>query len=191
MRKDSNAVLGGIYYKYAETLYQYGLKITKETACIEDAIQELFLSFLRNNTNLNTPDNTLFYLISSFRNQLLKELNRKNRSISIEACNEEVFSVTFNIEAEMSQKIILDNKRKLIVDLINSLSERQKESIYLKYKNGLSNEEIASVMNISNQACRNLIFKSLKRMRELLSEMNVSNGSISLFLIVTTGVQSV
>ncbi len=191
MRKGSNTVLAGVYYKHAETLYQYGLKITKDTACIEDAIQELFLSFLRNNTNLNTTNNTLFYLISSFRHQLLKELNRKNRSINLEACNEEVFSVTFNIEAEMSQKIISDNRRKLIIDLMNSLSERQKESIYLKYKNGLSNEEIASVMNISNQACRNLIFKSLKRMREYLSDRKISSDSISLFLIVTTGVSSV
>ena len=191
MRKESSAVLAGVYYKHAETLYQYGLKITKDTACIEDAIQELFLSFLRNNTNLNTTNNTLFYLISSFRHQLLKELNRKNRSINLEACNEEMFSVTFNIEAEMSQKIISDNKRKLIIDLMNSLSERQKESIYLKYKNGLSNEEIASVMNISNQACRNLICKSIKRMREYLSDRKISSHSISLFLIVTTGVPSV
>lgn len=191
MRMGSNAVLASVYYKYAETLYQYGLKITKDTACIEDAIQELFLSLLRNNINLNTTNNTLFYLISSFRNQLFKELTSKNRSINIEACKEEMFSVTFNIEAEMSQEIISDNRRKLIIDLMNSLSERQKESIYLKYKNGLSNEEIASVMNISNQACRNLIFKSLKRMREFLSDMKISSDSILLFLMVTTGIKSV
>ncbi len=181
MLKGNKLALANIYYKYAEVLYQYGLKMTKDRACIEDAMQDLFLYLMNNRKSLTTPDNITFYLIRAYRNQLIKELNKKKLSVEIDYADSIDFIVESNLEAEAIRNKLPEQQQLLISELMSSLSVRQKEAIYLKYRNGLTNEEIAGVMDISHQACRNLISNSIKRMKEYLSQSNISKDILILF----------
>ena len=49
--------------------------------------------------------------------------------------------------------------------MLEELPARQKEIIYLKYSNGLKNQEIADVLQIKNQTVRNLLCKGLKTLK--------------------------
>ena len=51
---------------------------------------------------------------------------------------------------------------------MESLSDRQREAIYLKYTNDFSYEEIAEILNIDVASSRTLIYRSIKKIRELL-----------------------
>jgi RNA polymerase sigma factor (sigma-70 family) len=181
MLKGNELALANIYNKYAEVLYQYGLKMTKDTVCIEDSIQDLFLYLIKNRKNLTTPTNIKFYLIRAYRNQLIKELTKKKHHLEIDSLNSIDFFVETNLETEAFNNKLPEKQRQLITELMTSLSSRQKEAVYLKYKNGFTNEEIAIIMEISDQACRNLISNAIKRMREYLSEMCISKEIILLF----------
>lgn len=183
MLKGNKLALANIYYKYAEVLYQYGLKMTKDRACIEDAMQDLFLYLMNNRKSLTTPDNITFYLIRAYRNQLIKELNKKRLSVEMDYADSIDFIVESNIEAEAIRNKLPERQQLLISELMSSLSARQKEAIYLKYKNGLTNEEIAEVMDISHQACRNLISNSIKRMRKYLSKIPIAKDLLTFFVI--------
>jgi DNA-directed RNA polymerase specialized sigma subunit, sigma24 homolog len=46
---------------------------------------------------------------------------------------------------------------------------RQKEIIYLKYYMNLSYEEVSEVMNINYQAARNLVYQSIKVLKNVLT----------------------
>ena len=181
MLKGNKLALANIYYKYAEVLYQYGLKMTNDKVCIEDAIQELFLYLIKNRKSLKNPDNVKFYLIRAYRNQLIKELSKKKPHTDIDSLDSIQFVVESNIEVEAVKNDLPEKQRQVITELMTSLSSRQKEAIYLKYKNGFTNEEIAMVMDISDQACRNLISKAIKRMRDYLAETSISKDIIILF----------
>lgn len=178
LKGDKNA-LANIYFKYAEVLYQYGLKITKDRTCVEDAIQDLFLNIIKNKKRLTTPDNIKFYIIRAYRNQLLKELIKKKPYEDISSYEVIDFMVESTLEKEKMQLPI--EQQKLIKELMTALSARQKEVIYLKYKNGLTNEEIAIVMGISDQACRNLVYNAIKRMRKYYGEAPFSKEIIIFF----------
>ena len=178
MLKGDKMALANIYFKYAEVLYQYGLKITKDINCVEDAIQDLFLHLIKNRKNLTTPDNINFYLIRAYRNQLLKELAKKKSHVKIDSVD---FVVESNLEAEANKMKLPEKQQLLINELMTSLSSRQKEAIYLKYKNGFTNEEIAMIMGISHQACRNLLSNAIKRMREYIANTPTSKEIIILF----------
>ena len=181
MQKGNKLALANIYYKYADVLYQYGLKMTNDKACIEDAIQDLFLTLIKNRNRLTTPENIKFYIIRAYRNQLIKELKKKKPHAELESLDSIAFIVESNLEADAIKNNLPERQRLLITELMTSLSSRQKEAIYLKYKNGLTNEEIALVMEISNQACRNLISNAIKRMREYLDKTPVTKDFIILF----------
>lgn len=180
MQNGDESALELVYYKFAEIFYQYGLKFTQHSDVIEDAIQELFLSFIRKKTFYPEPENISSYLLRAFRNQLIKEIKHKNNYQDIETIEEEVFSVSCNLDKILSKEEINHRQKILLTELVKSLSSRQKEAIYLKYKNGLNNDEIAEVMAISNQACRNLISGAIKRMNKFWSEMKISKDSVIL-----------
>ena len=181
MLEGDKKALANIYFKYAEVLYQYGIKMTKDTTCVEDAIQDLFLHLIKKRKSLTTPDNIKFYIIRAYRNQLLKELSKKKHHVNVDSYDSIDFLVESSLEAEIMKMNFPEKQQQLITELMTALSSRQKEAIYLKYKNGFTNEEIALIMGISHQACRNLVSNAIKRMREYLAETSISKEIIILF----------
>ncbi len=60
-------------------------------------------------------------------------------------------------------KSILEQK---LHQALNSLSNKQREVLYLKYFNKLSTKEIAIIFDTSTQVILNLIYKSYKKLRK-------------------------
>ena len=50
--------------------------------------------------------------------------------------------------------------------IISGLSKRQREIVYLRYYQGLGNDEIAEIMDIGKPGVANLLSKTLREMRE-------------------------
>ena len=59
-----------------------------------------------------------------------------------------------------------ESTRKVILQLMNQLTDRQREAIYHRFIEELSMEEIAVLMQMNTQSVQNLIQRSLKKMRE-------------------------
>ncbi|MGX7687893.1 RNA polymerase sigma factor [Flectobacillus roseus] len=63
---------------------------------------------------------------------------------------------------------MLQENEQTIRDAISQLPKRQQEVIFLKYYKGLSNEEIASIMNIEKQTVANFLHRSLTSLKRNL-----------------------
>jgi len=175
--------LTSIYFDHADALIQYGRKYTLNHEIIEDSVQEVFASLIRNRKNLCSPNNIRFYLLSAFRHCLIREINRSRKKLQISpSVDENEFSISFNIETELSKEHISKKQNQLINNLMESLSPRQKEAIYLRYTNELSHGEIATLMNISEQVSRNLVSQAIKRMKEQLDLLHIDIECFVLFL---------
>ena len=61
--------------------------------------------------------------------------------------------------------------------IMDSLTERQKEIIYLRFVHDMSFDDISQIMDINTQSARNLISRSLQKLRD-----NISNASIVFFI---------
>lgn len=59
-----------------------------------------------------------------------------------------------------------ESTRKVILQLMNQLTDRQREVIYHRFIEELSMEEIGILMQMNTQSVQNLIQRSLKKMRE-------------------------
>jgi DNA-directed RNA polymerase specialized sigma24 family protein len=55
-----------------------------------------------------------------------------------------------------------------LLQQIKLLSPRQQEALYLRYYSKLNYQEISKIMEISSQAATNLVFKSVKLLKEHL-----------------------
>jgi RNA polymerase sigma factor (sigma-70 family) len=174
-----NDALNLIYTAYSKKLYLFGLKLTPNHTIVEDSIQNIFADLVRNRERLGDTDNILFYLLKSFHRRLLRQLQNEKR-YNLKNTNEDfVFDITYSIEQEIIQKENVSLKLQSLHQAINQLTPRQKEAIYLKFTEELQYKEIAEIMEMSIEACRNLICKAIKSLKEALQV----NTSLLLFFL--------
>ena len=166
LRHGHKYALNYIYNQYVEMLYQYGFKFTNDDKQIEDCIQDLFLDLWEKRTGLGETDNIKPYLLTSFRRKLIRALSKNNiiidRNFAIDSYN---FVITASAEVHLTKK---EAEAALISTMANHLSKlpkKQREVLYLRYYCELQYDEIASVMNISYQSARNLMYKAIKTMK--------------------------
>ena len=162
-----------LYSQYAKLLYHYGLKLTPKTELVEDCIQDLFIRIFKNHKNLGKTDNIKYYLLKSFRNNLIRIIE-KEKKYSFEDNDEYYFEIMFSVEHEIIVSEEEQKKRKILIDALTKLSARQKEAIYLRYTNGMEYDEISRVMKMSVEACRNIIYRAIKSLRKKIEKTNIT-----------------
>ncbi len=169
-KKGEEWAISFIYSEYAEKLYRYGLKFTSEITVVEDALQDLFAELVKTRRTIGNTDNILYYLLKSFKRKLLRKLQTEKRYERNETSNEYQFDVTWSIEHEIILEEISDQKSKVLLMALNELTPRQKEAIYLRFTKELDYKDIAGLMDISVEACRNLISKAISTLKKWISD---------------------
>lgn len=168
-----------IYADNSKKLYLFGLKFTSSYTIVEDSIQDLFSDLLRNRKKLGDTGNIRFYLLKSFKRRLVRQLQKEKR-YCLEKDNEEfVFDITYSTERDIMDKERANLNLHLLSKAIAGLTPRQKEAIYLKFTEELEYKEIAEIMEMSVESCRNLICKAIKSLKDALH----GNTSILLFYL--------
>lgn len=162
VKKGNDQEWRNLFRQHAGFLYAYGMKFAHNEELVKDTIQELFLNIYEKRHTLSEPTFIRAYLCSGLRNRLINEM-KKESPVFLE---EGDYEFTLYVDAENSEEDEEEKQYKKIQGLLNKLTNRQREVIYLKYFKGLSNEEIAKVLDINKQSVANLISDGLKQMKK-------------------------
>lgn len=170
IRKGQEDSLSELFCHSYTWLFNYGYKIVPRKAFIKDTLQELFLNLWKNRNSIKEAHSVKSYLLSSLRRIIFRKLRKhRNRTERNHTYKQNLFEEILNIEELMVHFELEQNKRDQLTLAIKSLSKRQREAVHLKFYNGLSNSEIAQVMNINKQSVYNHISKAIKNMQEIVS----------------------
>lgn len=165
-RNGDDDALAAIYSENSKKLYLYGLKLTPNHSIIEDAIHDLFSDLVRNRRKLGDTNNIQFYLIKSFKRRLLRQIQKEKR-YNLSANDEEYdFEITYSIEHDIILEENTSQKISLLRKALTDLSPRQKEAIYLRFTEELEYEEIAEMLEMNIESCRNLIYRAIKSLKD-------------------------
>jgi len=178
-KNGDNESLSLIYAENSKKLYLYGLKLTTNYSIIEDSIQDVFSDLIRNKNRLGDTDNIQFYLIKSLKRRLQRQLHKEQRYNLKDIDHEDTFDITYSIEHDIILEENSNQKIRFLNKALKDLTPRQKEAVYLKFIQGLEYGEIAEIMEMSVESCRNLICKAIKSLKDSLH----SSGSTPLFLL--------
>lgn len=161
--------LACLFHLYHKTLFTYGFRIISNEEFVEDCIQELFLTIWEKHDAISQAKSVKAYLFISMRRTIFKNLrkqkNQQNRNIKYA---EERVNQSINIEDLLIEIESRKEYQKKLEEALNSLSKRGREVIYLKYFNGMSNSEIASLMNIRRQSVYNHVSEAISEMQQLV-----------------------
>lgn len=159
---------GEVYRRFYPLLKSYGMRMTRDEEFVRDVIQELFVKLISNHQHLHPTDNVRFYLLCAFRHKLMDAFAAMRQTEDVEACAD-----FFCFELEDIDRLFdkddetLSRERKLGQAVVG-LSGRQREILYLFYVKNLSHREIATLLSISVQSSKNLLFRTVSRLKELM-----------------------
>lgn len=160
---------GTLYDVHADFLYAYGMKIVNNEELISDSIQNLFVYIFEKKETLSEPKSIRAYLCTSLKHMVLRQLERtaRNRIVSFDTIKEYDFELDIDIETALIQHELEKEHLVKLQKALSALSPQQREVIYLKYYKEFSNDEIAEILNVSNQIVRNISSRALIKLREI------------------------
>jgi RNA polymerase sigma factor (sigma-70 family) len=153
------------YHEFFRRFYNYGKKFSSDALLIEDCIQEFFLDTWNRKEKLLEVDSFNSYFYSSFRYILFRKLRERDRILQKENWSDPEFSASqIFLEDAISDTL----HQKLQTSLL-SLTTRQREAIFLRYYEGLSYDEVSSILGISVKGTYKIIARSLSSLKSKLS----------------------
>lgn len=161
--------LDTIYRSHVHDLYSYALHLGFNPETCKDAIHDVFYKLCIDQIRLDQINNIRFYLLRALKNRLIDIYKQKKdiSELSIDTIAEELpFTIRVTVEDEMIQSEENQKTKEAIENLLQSLSDRQREIIYLRYTHECEYEEIAQLMNISVNSCRNLLHKAILNLKK-------------------------
>lgn len=162
---DRNA-FSALYKRYFATMYAYGCSMNINPENVKDAIQEIFMS-LYFATKLEIEGRSLkFYLLRSVKNKLLDIWRAQKNEVGISEC-EYTFTLNFTIEDQMMEAEEYASIKQRVTNMLNTLTNRQKEIMYLRYIEEMDYETIAKLMDMKVQSIRNIVCKSVEKLKSL------------------------
>lgn len=167
-REGSRQSFDQILQSYYEVLLKYGIRMlgTQFTELVEDSLQDFFVDLWSSKERLGDAVSLKAYLISSFKRRLLREKGRKSKTVTDSDLVENYeFEVQFNVEKEIIEQELSEENSKKIKLLLEQLSKRQQEAIFLRFFEKMSYDDIALVMNINKHSAVNLIYGGVKLLR--------------------------
>lgn len=160
-----------LYIIHADSLYDYGTKLTRDSESVKDCIHDLFLDLYKYRKKLSKEVNVKFYLLRSLKRKIGKRLNGK----IILLPPDKDFSATIykNEDGGIEEKIIeREHEKELnlsVSNALNGLTQNQQRAISMRFTENRSYEEIAVNMNVSIETARTTIYRAIKTLRHTLS----------------------
>ncbi|MBB6324886.1 RNA polymerase sigma factor (sigma-70 family) [Algoriphagus iocasae] len=163
LAKGNTLAFSSLYNRYANPLFNYGMNICYDREIVKDCIQELFTWLWTKRNSLTDVDSVKYYLFKSFRNSLVKSIN-KSRKFTDEP--EDTFLESdLSVEEKIIEADVSVLNESIVKSALGKVSKRQREILILRFFNGMDYTQISSMMGISVASAHNLLSKSLKLMK--------------------------
>jgi len=155
-----------LYNEHIDNLFAFGSRFTTNREMLKDCIHDVFVKLYTKREMLQQVENLESYLYVSLRNRINDEYRR-----SVHLCDETIDYVKMRslAEADAFERERKEKQQALtacVEQHFDKLSPRQRQIINLYYVKHLKYDEICNVMGINYQSVRNLMHRSITRLRE-------------------------
>ena len=175
-RAGDKAAFEQIVKAHYRILYNYGTRFSKDDELIKDTLQDLFSSLWENRLGISNTLSVKNYLLKSLRRNLFRSITKVKRTVQL---NDILFDAGFKIVLPVEANLILQDKLTelsfKVREVLEKLSPRQQEIVYLRFYMDASLDEIGEIMDLNRQSVYNLLHDSLKRFKNLSSLDYFSN----------------
>jgi RNA polymerase sigma-70 factor (ECF subfamily) len=163
-----------LYHEYKTLVFNVALNYMQNIEDAEEITQDVFVKVYHSLENFNQKSTHKTWIYRITINQCLDFIKQKNSQkrffiFGKKSQNEQEYLNTATFE---HPGILMENQEdaKILFEVINTLTENQKTAFLLSKLDGLSNPEIAEIMQLSLCSVESLIFRAKVALQDKLSE---------------------
>lgn len=165
--KDPKSSFSHLYNAHINELYSYGKALGMGNEDLEDAIHDVFLHIIDRQKQLELDtSNMKFYFFRCLRNRMISDRRKSKDLENVDQVDDYGFSIkvtSLDFLIEKEEKELLSNR---IENILQSLTNRQREAIYLRFMQELSYDEISTMLDITEKGARKLVSRAIEKIRE-------------------------
>ncbi len=161
--------LATLYNLYVNDLFTYGCYLGFDREIVKDAVHDVFVKVTADESILRQISHIKFYLFKSLKNRLLDIHKGARKEVTFENATpleEMPFNIAINVEDNLIEEEEKLQIKTEIEQMLNSLTERQREIIYLRYVQEYDYKEISELLHISIHGCHKLVSKAMLSLRK-------------------------
>jgi RNA polymerase sigma-70 factor (ECF subfamily) len=165
---EDEGALAELYDRYGRPAYGLALRIVRDPALAEDAVQEAFLTLWRTATSFRSdrakPSTWILTLVHRRAVDVVRREERR-RAAPLETSEEpEAYGPATDEEIELT------DRRRIVQEALRQLPDDQREALELAYYGGLTQSELAERLSVPLGTIKSRMFTGLRRLRDLLAE---------------------
>ena len=156
-----------------QTFFNIGFNISRSRDFSKDLIQSFFLELWEKKIWEKEISDLNAYLFRSFYRKAIRELKteKKRQEFSLDPDWDIPIPSFEELWIEVQEQSSIQEK---LAQALESLPDKQRQAIHLRFQEGLKYEEIASQTGKSPQTIYNQIHTAVKKLRELVSTKHSS-----------------
>jgi RNA polymerase sigma-70 factor (ECF subfamily) len=159
---------GKLYDQYVDGVFRFIYYRVNDRALAEDFTSETFLRALRRISSINYQGRDIgAWFITIARNIVFD--HTKSARFRMELTTGDLIEGS-DVDAGPEYAVLTNLTNTRLLEAVNSLGEEQKECIVLRFLNGLSVAETASVMGKNDGAIKALQHRAVKRLASVLGD---------------------
>lgn len=163
---DETAYIDALYRQYYPSVLAFLCFLVGAPEVAEDLTSIVFEKAMTHLVDVHTPEAVGAWLFRIARNCATDYFRRYKPTVSLEQLVLEKHPQT----AALEESIVASEEKSFLLTHLKQLSEREREVIGLKFVAGLTNREIASVLQIPEGTVGSLLHRTLRRLRTMLKE---------------------
>jgi RNA polymerase sigma-70 factor, ECF subfamily len=162
--------LGALYDRFGTVAYRLALRILRDAALAEDAVQEAFLTVWRQAANFDrSHGKASTWILTLVHRRAVDLVRRQARFNALPDQLEEVAAQAVVTESA-DDDVELREARREVQAALATLSTAEREVLDLAYWGGLTQSEIATALGIPPGTVKSRTFSALRRLRDALSQ---------------------
>ena len=159
-----------IYKNNYKKLSSFAYRLVKDLQKTEDAVQETFHRLNKQDYS-HVSENVSAWLFTVCRNYIYKQAYKNNKYV--ELSDEHLVKLTekTNQSNDPAEEMILTETKKILLQVLEKLSPREKQIIEYRYFVDIDYSECAKIMHTTENNCHFLHHSAIKKLKTLMSKI--------------------
>ncbi len=154
-----------MYRKYFPRLFAFSMHLTRSQTDADEIVQETFIKVWETRERLNPDLPFAAYLIKIARNLIYNKTTQRLREADLAFNYSQIQSNTSEVTSE---EVNYNSLNSLLSEVVNQLPFMQKKVFTMSRLHGMSNQEIASRLQLSQSTVENHINLAIRKLKNLL-----------------------
>ena len=153
------------FSEWGELFFRYVFVRLRNTKTAEDIAQEVFIKAWFNRDSFDAEKASLKTWMFAIATNLIRDYLRKEMRYPVDSLEEDTPEKNNFYEA-----ISNDDELRYVFNKIFELSDRERELLFLRYREGMEIKEMAQILNLEYSATKVALHRALIKLRKICNE---------------------